>query len=379
MDNMKRLDYLEHISRLFEVNPVVALLGPRQCGKTTLAKSYVTDSPVHYFDLENPIDLARLEQPMLQLSELTGLIVIDEIQRRPNLFPILRVLVDEHKPRRFLILGSASRELIQQSSETLTGRISYCELTPFSFSETRELKTLWLRGGFPRSYLAQSDSHSLLWRMDYIRTFLEQDIPMLGIDIAPAQLNRFWLMLTHTHANIFNASELGRSLGVAHTTVKRYLDVLTGTFMIRELTPWFENISKRQVKSPKIYFKDSGILHAQLQLSTYEALLAHSKLGASWEGFALEEVIRHLHALPSEIFYWATQNGAELDLLIFKNGKRLGFEFKFNDAPHLTKSMQIAMHDLQLDQLTVLHPGVGTYALAEKMTAMGLIDYLENR
>ncbi|OGZ61331.1 MAG: hypothetical protein A3H51_02255 [Candidatus Spechtbacteria bacterium RIFCSPLOWO2_02_FULL_38_8] len=361
---------------LFEVNPIVSLLGPRQCGKTTLARDYASGKQMHYFDLENPIDLQRLEQPMVQLSELTGLIVIDEIQRRPDLFPMLRVLVDEHKPRQFLILGSASRDLLHQSSETLTGRISYCELTPFSFAETQELNNLWLRGGFPRSYLANNDANSFQWRMDYIRTFVEQDIRMLGIDIAPLQLGRFWQMLAHTHGNIFNASELGRSLGFAHTTAKRYLDILTNTFMIRTLTPWHENISKRQVKSPKIYFRDSGIFLAQLQIASNETLMAHPKLGAAWEGFALEEVIRHHHAEPSEVFFWATQGEAELDLLICKNGQRLGFEFKFSDAPRLTKSMHIAMHDLQLDVLTVLFPGKESYVLADNIRVIGLVNYL---
>lgn len=377
---MDRLQYIDLLKDFFKITPISALLGPRQCGKTTLAHAFakqVANEPVHFFDLENPVDLQRLEQPLTQLSDLRGLIVIDEIQRRPDLFPLLRVLVDQHQPRKFLILGSASRELIRQSSETLTGRITYCELTPFSFSETHHIKPLWLRGGFPRSYLADQDVQSFLWRINYIRTFVEQDVPMLGINIAPLQLNRFWTMLTHMHGNIFNASELGKSLGIAHTTAKHYLDVLTNTFMIRTLAPWFENISKRQVKSPKIYFRDSGILHAQLHITTHEDLLAHPKLGASWEGFALEEIIRHHRALPSEVFFWATQGGAELDLLMLKNGKRLGFEFKFSDAPTMTKSMLIALQDLQLDQLTVLHPGSNTYQLAEKIVVMGLVDYLK--
>ena len=376
---MLRQYHQNAIAALLRVNPVVAILGPRQCGKTTLSKAYIKAFPdlsVHYFDLENPMDLRRLEQPMSQLSDLRGLIVIDEIQRRPDLFPVLRVLVDEHQSRQFLVLGSASRELIQQSSETLAGRISYYELPPFSFEETHDLQKLWVRGGFPRSYLATDDHNSLLWRIDYIRTFLEQDIPALGLRVPSAQLGRFWMMLAHMHGNIFNASELGRSLGVVHTTTKQYLDILTGTFMIRELTPWYENLGKRQVKSPKIYFRDSGILHAQLQMATYTNLLAHPKLGASWEGFALEAIIQYHHAAPQEVYFWATQSGAELDLLILKAGKRLGFEFKFNDAPSITKSMRIAFTDLKLDQLTVLHPGKGVYQLAEGIVAMGVIDYL---
>jgi hypothetical protein len=287
------------------------------------------------------------------------------------------VLVDQKRPRKFLILGSASRLLIQQSSETLAGRISYLELTPFVYEEVQELKNLWLRGGFPRSYLLMDEGMSFRWRLDYIRTFLEQDIPNLGIKIPAAELGRFWLMLTHMHGNIFNASELGRSLGLAHTTTKRYLDILSGTFMIRTLSPWFENLSKRQVKSPKIYFRDSGIFHAQLQIVTQDQLMAHPKLGASWEGFALECVIQHHRAESQEVFFWGTQSGAELDLLIMKNGQRLGFEFKYQDAPGTTKSMHVALADLSLDSLTVIHPGSGIYQLAEKIRAIGLIDYLK--
>lgn len=377
---MFRKDCLSKLGELFKVNPIVGLLGPRQCGKTTLARQYLAECKqtmqCHYFDLEHPLHLQRLTEPLLQLSPLKGLIIIDEIQRRPELFPILRVMADEHQDQRFLILGSASKELIRQSSESLTGRISYFELTPFSFDETHTLDPLWLRGGFPRSFLAADDQSSFQWRMDYIRTFLEQDIPLLGIQVPSLQLSRFWLMLTHAHGNIFNASELGNSLGIAHTTVRRYLDILTGTFMMRALPAWYENISKRQVKSPKIYFRDSGILHAQLQVSTEEALLSHPKLGASWEGFAIEEIIRHHHAQPQEVFYWATQSHAELDLLMFKGGERLGFEFKFKDAPSLTKSMHIALHDLKLDHLTVIHPGAGSYRLNEKVTMSGLLPYL---
>ncbi len=373
---MKRPHYLEDIKKQFRIHPVCALLGPRQVGKTTLAQMYLEQHPkesVSFFDLENPIDLARFEQPMLTLSKLSNqLIVIDEIQRRPELFPILRVLVDEKQQRKFLVLGSASRDLIQQSSETLAGRIGYIELTPFSREETKESERLWLRGGFPRSYLADNEEESYLWRQAYITTFLERDIPSLGFQIPPQQIRRFWLMLAHYHGQIFNASELGRSLGISDQTARRYLDLLVGTFMVRLLPPWFENLGKRQVRSPKIYFRDSGILHALLGLHTQEQLETHPKLGAFWEGFALEEVTRCLRATPEECYFWATHSGAELDLLILKNGKRLGFEFKYTDQPKITASMRTALTDLHLDHLYVISPGSHQFSLSDRITAQGV-------
>jgi uncharacterized protein len=275
---MKRSELEEEIANALRVHPIVALLGPHRGGKTTLAHLFQQHRKdkkrFHYFDLENPTDLARLESPLLALQDLRGVIIIDEIQRRPDLFPTLRVIVDQHKPRKFLILGSASGELLRQSSETLAGRIRYLELTPFSFSEVGHLARLWLRGGFPRSYLARSNRESSQWRKAYVTTFLERDIPTLGLNIASAALRRFWMMLAHLHGNVFNASELGRSLGVAHTTTRHYLDILTATFMIRELSPWFENISKRQLKAPKVYFRDSGILHTLLGIEDRDGLLA---------------------------------------------------------------------------------------------------------
>lgn len=379
MTMIKRNYLINQLDKALKGFPVIALLGPRQCGKTTLVKQYASqDTPfLHHFDLEDPDDLARLNAPKLALENLSGLIVIDEIQRRPELFPLLRVLVDQQKNRKFLILGSASRDLIKQSSETLAGRIRYIEVTPFSYFEVDHLEKLWLRGGFPNSYLAQNDESSNDWRSAYITTFLERDIPNLGIQIPPRTLRRFWIMLAHYHGSLFNASEIGTSLGIAHTTARHYLDILTGTFMIRELTPWIENIKKRQIKSPKIYFRDSGIFHSLLGIHDMNALQHHPKLGASWEGLALEEIIRAHHAEPEECYFWGIHNQGELDLLIIKNGKRLGFEFKYSDAPRLTSSMQLAQDTLKLDKLTVIYPGNSHYALTKDIKVMGLENYLK--
>ncbi len=375
---MKRLHFLEKIGFQFSIHSVCGLLGPRQVGKTTLAKQYIQDiEGVSYFDLENPLSSARLENPMLTLSDLTtNLIVIDEIQRKPDLFPVLRVLVDE-KPCKFLILGSASRDLVQHSSETLAGRIGYIELTPFSLAETNESKRLWLRGGFPKSYLASSELESYAWRQAYISTFMERDIPNLGFSIPAVQMRRLWMMLAHTHGCLLNVTEIGKSLGITQHTVRKYVDILTGTFMVRLLEPWYENISKRQVKTPKIYIRDSGILHTLLGIQSEAELQVCPKLGALWEGFALEEIIKKYQAFPEECFFWGTQGGAELDLLLFRDGKRLGFEMKYTDAPKITKSMLCALQDLRLDHLYVVHPHPETFPLAEKITALGLRDHKE--
>lgn len=379
---MKRPVYLDLITRYFRNHPIVAILGPRQCGKTTLAKTFChADNSFpreNYFDLEDPTDLGRLQQGKMVLDRLSGLIVIDEIQKIPDLFPILRVLVDDdHNNKQFLILGSASRELIRQSSETLAGRIAYIELTPFSYSETHELDHLWMRGGFPRSYLAESLEASLDWREFYIKTFLEQDIPNLGINISPVALRRFWTMLAHYHGNLFNASELGKSFGASDVTIRHYLDLLTGTFMVRQLQPWKENIKKRQVKAPKIYFRDTGILHSLLRIESEHSLMGYPKVGSSWEGFCIEEIIRGLQVNPSDCYFWSTYTGAELDLLIFKGQQRLGFEFKFSDAPKITKSMKISLQELSLDHLTVIYPGEIDYPLSEKVMAKGIKNYLD--
>ena len=375
---MQRTDFIKQIEESFSYNPVVALLGPRQCGKTTLAKQYLKlhPEPTLYFDLENPTDLARLSQPMLAFENHEGLIVIDEIQLRPDLFPILRVLVDSQQKCKFLILGSASRDLINQSSETLAGRITYIECTPFNLIEAPDINKLTLRGGFPKSYLATSNNISCRWRQDYIKTFLERDIPNLGFKIPAATMRRFWLMLTHYHGQNFNSSELGKSLGIAHTTVRNYLDILTGTFMIRELLPWQANLNKRQVKTPKIYFRDSGIYLALLGIENKEDLYNHPKLGATWEGFAMEQIIS-MHKLNSEeCFFWSIHQQAELDLFVNLNGKKVGFEFKYSDAPKLTKSMQTALELLELDQLIVIYPGKGTYKLQNEIEVVGLSSYM---
>lgn len=366
--------YLKSIDTSFLVNPVCALLGPRQCGKTTLSIQYMKMSNLqnHFFDLEDPIDLAKLDNPKLTLEPLEGLIVIDEIQRKEELFPFLRVLVDKFPKKRILVLGSASPDLIRQSSETLAGRISYVEMTPFNINEVNDVKKLWYRGGFPKSYLASSEIISSNWRKSYIRTFLERDIRNLGFDIPPQTMRRFWAMLAHYHGQIFNASEIGRSINVSYKTSDRYLDILTGTFMIRRLSPWFENLSKRQVKSPKIYFRDSGLLHTILGLENQYDLLNHPKLGASWEGMALEQVIKNMGVENDDCYFWATQGGAELDLLIFKNSKRLGFEIKFTDFPKITKSMRIAIEDLGLDKLTIIIPSKEKFKLEENIEVCGI-------
>lgn len=370
---------LIRIREEFRVSKVVAVLGPRQVGKTTLARRFTEvsglpfDAGLNYFDLEDPAHVERLRNPKLALENLRGLVVIDEIQLRPELFPILRVLVDrEAATTKFLILGSASRDLIRQGSETLAGRIGFLEVTPFGVEETAEYEKLWLRGGLPLSFLAESTEDSWRWRGNYIRTFLERDIPALGIQIPAASLRRFWTMLAHYHGQTFNASELGTSLALADTTVKRYLDLLTGTFMVRRLAPWFANVGKRQVKTPKVYFRDSGILHHLLGITDMAAMVVHPKLGASWEGFALEQTIRLSGAEEEEVYFWGVHNQGELDLLIARHGKLHGFEVKYTDHPGITASHRLALKHLALDRLDIICPGNASYPLDEKIHVTGI-------
>ncbi|MEI6530737.1 MAG: ATP-binding protein [bacterium] len=351
----------------------VALLGPRQCGKTTLARQFVPPDSPNYFDLEDPVSLASLDQAMTTLKGLTGLVVIDEVQRRPDLFPILRALLDrEPLPAQFLILGSASPALLRQSSESLAGRM---EIVPIGGLTLKDLgmgfqEAHWLRGGFPLSFLASSDTDSAAWRKSFIQTFLELDLPQLGVTAPALTLFRFWTMLAHYHGQVWNAAEPARAIGLSESTVRRYLDLLEGVLMVRQLLPWHQNLKKRQVKAPKIYFRDSGILHQLLGIRGKKDLLTHPKCGASWEGYVIEELLTSFQ--PDEAYFWATHAGAEIDLLLFKDDRRIGVEIKRADASRLTPSMRIALTDLDLDQLFVIYPGERRYSLAEKVDVLPL-------
>jgi uncharacterized protein len=357
---------------------VVALLGPRQCGKTTLARQFVPPDSLNYFDLEDPQSLARLSEPDIALRPLKKLVVIDEVQHRPDLFPLLRVLADRSPlPARFLILGSASPDLLRQSSESLAGRLETVPLEGFRLSDlgASAQGRHWLRGGFPLAYIPRRESDSVTWRRQFLQTFLERDIPQLGIEIPAIALRRFWNMVAHYHGQIWNAAELARALAVNESTVRRYLDLMAGVFMVRQLPPWFENLGKRQVKSPKVYVRDSGLLHSLLGITNRRDLEYHPKVGASWEGYAVEEVLKSFR--PDEAYYWATYNGAELDLLLFKDGRRIGIECKRADAPALTPSMRTSLADLKLDHLYVLYPGDKTYALGKKVEVVPLAKFVK--
>ena len=375
---IKRPSYVTEIQAALQRSRIVALIGPHQSGKTTLAQMFVPPDSVNYFDLEDPVSLIRLEEPMTALRDLAGLVVIDEIQRRPDLFPLLRVLADRRPLQaKFSILGSASPDLVREASESLAGRLETISVSGFSLAEVgqEELNRHWLRGGFPLSFLAGSDADSQIWRKNFIQTFLERDLPQWGIQIPAATLMRFWTMLAHYHGQTWNASEASRSFGVSDMTVRRYLDILEGVFMIRVLQPWYANIHKRQVKSPKIYFRDSGLLHTLLGIHSELDLYTHPKIGASWEGYAIEETIKAVR--PDEVYFWGTHNGAELDLLLLKDGKRIGVECKRKDAARLTPSMKIAMEDLRLDRLIVFYPGEKAYPLAERIETLPLIRLAE--
>jgi predicted AAA+ superfamily ATPase len=366
---------MERLSASTKRSPVTTLLGPRQCGKTTLARMFAEGKNAIYFDLESQPDLHRLQNPQLMLGTLKGIVILDEIQNMPGLFNVLRVLVDRPKNRtRFLVLGSASPGIIRNVSETLAGRVEFIELSGFDLLETGadSWEKLWVRGGFPRSFVARSDGDSLAWREGFIRTFLERDISQLGVTVHSAAMRRFWTMLAHYHGQTWNGSELARSMGLSDKTVRSYLDILTGTFMIRQLQPWHENIAKRQVKAPKIYFRDSGLLHSLLSLTDFHSLSGHPRMGASWEGFVLEQVLQILN--PSEAFFWATYQGVEIDLFFLLRGRRYGVEFKFNEAPKVAKSMHVALETLALDHLWIIYPGKHKYPVHEKITVWPLRD-----
>jgi len=372
---IKRAFYLQQLEATVRRSPVTALLGPRQCGKTTLARIFGEGREAIHFDLESQPDLRRLQNPELMLGSLKGIVILDEIQVMPELFNALRVLVDRPENQaRFLILGSASPGIIKNVSETLAGRVEFVELSGFDLRETGtdSWKKLWLRGGFPRSFLADSDEDSLAWREGFIRTFLERDIPQLGITIPSTAIRRFWTMLAHYHGQTWNASALARSMGMSDKTVRSYLDILTGTFMVRQLQPWHENLGKRQVKSPKIYIRDSGLLHSLLTLPDFHSLSGHPGVGSSWEGFAIEQILQTVR--PAEAFFWATHNGAELDLFFLHRGRRYGAEVKFSEAPKLTRSMRIAINNLGLDHLWIIYPGLQAYPVHEKITVLPLRD-----
>ena len=373
-----RPQYRAAVETRLQTNPVVALLGPRQTGKTTLARQISSEEPVHYLDLEDAAVMQRLAEPKSALEPLTGLVILDEVQRKPELFALLRVLADRRPlTARFLILGSASPWLVRGVSESLAGRVSFVDVHGFDLEEVgaKSLRQLWWRGGFPLAFLAKNDEASRRWQEDFFRTLLERDLPQLGITTPAATLRRFWNMIAHFHGQVWNAAELGRSLGATEPTARRYLDTLTSMYLVRQLQPWFENLGKRQVKAPKVYVRDSGLLHALLGLHSFAALEGHPKLGASWEGFALEQVL-HITG-DAEAYFWATHAGAELDLFVNWRGKRWGFEFKYSDAPGMTKSMHIALEDLKVERIFVIYPGKEAYLMNEKVEALPLAQVHE--
>ncbi|KAA3609783.1 MAG: ATP-binding protein [Calditrichaeota bacterium] len=368
---IKRNLELNSLFELVEQFPVTCILGARQTGKTTLAKQLPFQ---HYFDLENPRDSAKLDQPQLALENLEGLIAIDEIQRSPKLFQLIRYLVDSNKNQKYLILGSASRDLIRQSSETLAGRIAYFQLGGFRVRDINpnQFSSLWLRGGFPDSFIQNSEKASSRWRKNYITTFLEQDIPQLGIQVPANTLRRFWTMLSHYHGQVLNYAELGRAFGISDMSIRKYIDILEGTFMIRVLQPWFSNLSKRIVKRPKIYFRDSGLFHSLISIETIDQIYEHNKIGASWEGFAIEQACNCIGKDAQEYYFWRTHAGTEVDLFWQDAGKNWAIEFKYSDAPRLTPSMKNAIVDLNLAHLWIIYPGSTEYKIAKNISVIPL-------
>ena len=376
---LRRDTYLSQVERATGRSPVTAILGPRQCGKTTLARQFADARGATYFDLESEPDRRRLANPELVLGSLDGLVVLDEVQRMPALFSALRVLVDRREARsRFLLLGSASPELVKGVSESLAGRVEFIDLFGFDLGETgvSEWRPLWLRGGFPRAYLANSDADSVAWREGFIRTFLERDIPQLGITVPAVRMRRFWTMLAHWHGQTWNASEFGRALSLSDKTLRGYLDLLTGTYMVRQLQPWFENVAKRQVKAPKLYIRDTGLLHSLLELPDEASLLAHPRVGASWEGFAIEQVLRALR--PRTAWFWAAHGGGELDLLVIEGGRRIGFEIKFSEAPTISRTTRSIVDTLSLDRLIVVCPTQKGYPVSEKIEVMSIEELINS-
>jgi predicted AAA+ superfamily ATPase len=378
------------LEQRLETTPVVALIGARQVGKTTIAQRIAADhAEAHYFDLERPADLARLAEPELSLGPLAGLVILDEIQRRPDLFPVLRGMIDRHPDRRFLILGSAAPELLRQSSETLAGRISYYDLPPLQLRELAATDIapaggpaptgtigdrLWIRGGFPRSVLAPDDETSFQWRLDFIRTFVERDLPSLGSSVPAQTHDRFWRMLAHAHGQVWNGARFASSFGVAATTVRSYLDLLTSALVVVQLRPWFENVGKRQVKSPKVYIADSGLLHALLDLADRTAIERHPILGASWEGHIINQLGAATQSRPDQRYFWATHGGAELDLLITRGTERIGFEVKRTTNPSSTKSLTSARQTLRLDRTYIIHGGEHSFWISPEVEAVAAAD-----